>query len=99
MLAPVLLAISRLIHSVFLKVIIFPSRFLWGKIFSHYKKHAHVGLYACVYTHTYIFAEESIKIYCTVTIEKAAKHIAASIIRKWPHRETFSASSSWRMNL
>jgi len=34
-----------------------------------------------------------------VTIEKAAKHIATSKIRKWPHRETFSASSSCCMNL
>ena len=35
----------------------------------------------------------------TITTEKAAKHIVASIIRKWPHRETFSASSSCCMNL
>jgi hypothetical protein len=32
-------------------------------------------------------------LYCTVTTEKAAKHIVASKIRKWPHRGTFSASS------
>jgi hypothetical protein len=37
--------------------------------------------------------------YRTVTAEKAAKHIVASIIRKWPHRETFSASSRCGMNL
>jgi len=34
-----------------------------------------------------------------VTIEKAAKHIVTSKSRKWPHRETFSASSSCCMNL
>jgi hypothetical protein len=38
-------------------------------------------------------------LYCTVTTENAASHIVASIIRKWPHRETFSASSSCCMNL
>jgi len=31
---------------------------------------------------------------CTVTIEKAAKHIATNTIRKCPHRQIFSASSS-----
>jgi len=38
-------------------------------------------------------------LYCTVTRENAAKHIATSTIRKWPHRETFSASSKCCMNL
>jgi len=38
-------------------------------------------------------------LYRTVTAENAAKHIVASIIRKWPHRETLSASSSCCMNL
>jgi len=38
-------------------------------------------------------------LYCTVTAEKAVKHIVASKIRKWPHRETFSASSRWCRNL
>jgi len=38
-------------------------------------------------------------LYCTVTAEKAVKHIVASNIRKWPHRETFSASSRCCMNL
>jgi len=33
-------------------------------------------------------------LYRTVTTENAAKHIVTSIIRKCPHRETFSASSS-----
>jgi len=32
-------------------------------------------------------------LYCTVTAENAQKHIVTSTIRKWPHRETFSASS------
>jgi len=32
-------------------------------------------------------------LYCTVTAEKAVKHIVASKIRKWPHRETLSAFS------
>jgi hypothetical protein len=41
----------------------------------------------------YAFAEESIQVNCTVTTEKAAKHIVTSKISKWPHRETFSASS------
>jgi hypothetical protein len=35
----------------------------------------------------------------TVTAEKAVKHIATSKIRKWPHRQTLSASSSCCMNL
>ena len=35
----------------------------------------------------------------TVTAENAAKHIVASIIRKWPDRETFSVSSSCFMSL
>jgi len=34
-----------------------------------------------------------------VTIEKAAKHIEANIIRKWPHREIFNTPSSCCMNL
>jgi len=38
-------------------------------------------------------------LYCTVTRENAAKHIATSVIRKWPHKETFSASSRYCMNL
>jgi len=38
-------------------------------------------------------------LYCTVTTEKAAVHIVASKIRKWPHRETFSVSSSCCTNL
>ena len=38
-------------------------------------------------------------LYCTVATEKAAKHIVASKIRKWPHTEIFSASSSCCMNL
>jgi len=38
-------------------------------------------------------------LYCTVTREKAVKHNAANTIRKWPHRETFRASSSCCMNL
>jgi hypothetical protein len=38
-------------------------------------------------------------LYCTVTTEKAAKHIVASKSIKCPHRETFSASSSCCMNL
>ena len=38
-------------------------------------------------------------LYFTVTTEKAAKHIPTSVIRKWPHRETFSVSSSCCMNL
>jgi hypothetical protein len=38
-------------------------------------------------------------LYSTVTAEKAAKHIVTSKIRKWPHRETFSASSICCMNL
>ena len=38
-------------------------------------------------------------IYSTVTAEKAAKHIVAIKIRKWPHREKFSTSSSCCMNL
>ena len=38
-------------------------------------------------------------LYCTVTAEKAVKHIAASKIRKWPHREAFSALSRCCMNL
>ena len=38
-------------------------------------------------------------LYCTVTIENAARHVVTSNIRKWPHRETFSTSSSCCMNL
>ena len=38
-------------------------------------------------------------LYHTVTAENAAKHIVASIIRNWPHREIFSASSSCRIRL
>jgi len=38
-------------------------------------------------------------LYCTVTIENEAKHIAASKIRKWPHTETFSDSSICCTNL
>ena len=38
-------------------------------------------------------------LYCTVTAEKAEKHMVASAIRKWPHRETFRASSSCCMYL
>ena len=38
-------------------------------------------------------------LYCTATIEKAAKHNVASRIRKCPHRPIFSASSSCCMNL
>jgi len=38
-------------------------------------------------------------LYRTVTAEKATIHIVDSKIRKWPHRETFSASSSCCMNL
>jgi hypothetical protein len=38
-------------------------------------------------------------LYHTVATEKAAKHIVANKIRKWPHRETFSASSMYCMNL
>ena len=38
-------------------------------------------------------------LYCTVTTEKAAKHIAANMTRKWPHRPIFSASSSCCMYL
>jgi len=94
-LVPYFLAISRLTNTIFLKVIIIPKSILWSKHFSQYKSCTrelkHVYMYA--------FEEQSINAYCTVTIEKAVKHIATSIIRKWPHRETFSASSSWRMNL
>ena len=38
-------------------------------------------------------------LYRTVTKEKAAKQIVTSVITKWPHRETFSASSSCCINL
>jgi hypothetical protein len=38
-------------------------------------------------------------LYCTVTTEKAAKHIVANRTRKWPHRPIFSASSRCCMNL
>ena len=38
-------------------------------------------------------------LYCTVTAEKAAKHIVTSIIKKWPHREILNASSSCCVNL
>ena len=38
-------------------------------------------------------------LYCTVTTENAARHVVTSNIRKWPHRETFSTSSSCCMNL
>jgi hypothetical protein len=38
-------------------------------------------------------------LYCTVTTEKAAKHIAASRTRKWPHRPIFSTSSRCCMYL
>jgi hypothetical protein len=38
-------------------------------------------------------------LYCTVTREKAQKHIVASTNRKWPHRETFRTSSRYCMNL
>jgi len=38
-------------------------------------------------------------LYCTVTTEKAVKHIAANRTRKWPHRPIFSASSRCCMYL
>ena len=50
------------------------------------------------YTYTYCYNMQQILL-CTVTTEKAAKHIATRKIRKWPHRETFNASSRYCVNL
>jgi len=59
-----------------------------------YEKQAHANLYKRIYIRI-------LKMICrfTVTIENAAKHIAASKIRKWPHRLILKASSSCCMNL
>jgi hypothetical protein len=38
-------------------------------------------------------------LYCTVTVEKAPKHIVANRTRKWPHRPIFRVSSRCCMYL
>jgi len=47
-----------------------------------------------IYVYIYAFVKKCIYVYCTVTREKAVKHTVTIKIRKWPHREILSASSS-----
>ena len=44
-------------------------------------------------SHHFLMLQHEKTLYRTVTRERAEKHIAANRTRKWPHRETFSASS------
>jgi hypothetical protein len=68
----------------------------WGRLLTHIyhnsKRHNSSSL------NLYCYNIQQILL-CTVTAEKAAKHTATSNIKKWPHRQTFSASSRYCMNL
>jgi hypothetical protein len=64
----------------------------WVKILMHIYLNTKRQISAATLQHTTV-------LYCTVTAEKALKHIVASTIRKWPHRGTFSISSRCCVNL